>query len=506
MSKSLGNVIEPFQVVELYGADALRYYALREVRFGQDGEVSPEGFETRYTTELANEYGNLASRTLAMIDRYRDGVRAGGRARLRAGGRLRGPDRDGRGPARPGGAVARARRDLAAGQAPQPLRAGRGAVEAVEGRGRGRAPRPGALLAGRGAARGLGAAARLHARVGRAAARRARARGPVARQRPLRRAARRRAASRSSGSSSRAWRPPRPRPPERRRAAGGRHPLPPGLLRAARRRARRAGARRRRHARRHRGHGRALDRAGARGRPTSTRRWSAIVGRHPHETRRLRRRGPRGDRAGGRRSRGARHRRDGPRLLPRPRAARGPAPRLRGAAGARRRGSSCRGHPHPRRGGRHVRAAARARRRDAGGDPALLLGARPARRVRGARLPLLLRRQRDLSEGRGPPGGRSARARGAAAGGDRLALPRAAAAAGKAERAGQRDAHRALRGRAARRVRTRSSSAPSRPTPRGCSAGERAAPGEPAAPAPVRRAAQPRARPELPDRRQPPAA
>ncbi len=74
MSKSLGNVIEPFRVVEIYGADALRYYALREVRFGQDGEVSPEGFETRYTTELANEYGNLASRTLAMIDRYRDGV------------------------------------------------------------------------------------------------------------------------------------------------------------------------------------------------------------------------------------------------------------------------------------------------------------------------------------------------------------------------------------------------------------------------------------------------
>jgi len=74
MSKSLGNVIDPFQVVELYGADALRYYAMREVRFGQDGEVSPEGFETRYTTDLANEYGNLASRTLAMIGRYRDGT------------------------------------------------------------------------------------------------------------------------------------------------------------------------------------------------------------------------------------------------------------------------------------------------------------------------------------------------------------------------------------------------------------------------------------------------
>jgi methionyl-tRNA synthetase len=74
MSKSLGNVIEPFQVTELYGADALRFYVLREVSFGSDGDVSPEGFETRYTTELANEYGNLASRTLAMIERYRDGV------------------------------------------------------------------------------------------------------------------------------------------------------------------------------------------------------------------------------------------------------------------------------------------------------------------------------------------------------------------------------------------------------------------------------------------------
>ncbi len=74
MSKSLGNVIEPVQVAELYGADALRFYVLREVSFGADGEVSPEGFETRYNTELANEYGNLASRTLAMIGRYRDGV------------------------------------------------------------------------------------------------------------------------------------------------------------------------------------------------------------------------------------------------------------------------------------------------------------------------------------------------------------------------------------------------------------------------------------------------
>jgi methionyl-tRNA synthetase len=74
MSKSLGNVLDPFEVIERFGADALRFYCFREVSFGQDGSVSPAGFETRYETELANEYGNLASRTLAMVERYRDGV------------------------------------------------------------------------------------------------------------------------------------------------------------------------------------------------------------------------------------------------------------------------------------------------------------------------------------------------------------------------------------------------------------------------------------------------
>ena len=74
MSKSLGNVIEPFHVAEVYGPDALRFYVLREVSFGSDGEVSAEGFETRYNTELANEYGNLASRTLPLIERHRDGL------------------------------------------------------------------------------------------------------------------------------------------------------------------------------------------------------------------------------------------------------------------------------------------------------------------------------------------------------------------------------------------------------------------------------------------------
>jgi methionyl-tRNA synthetase len=74
MSKSLGNVLDPDTVIETFGADALRYYCTREVSFGQDGQISPAGFEARYETELANEYGNLANRTLSMIGRYREGV------------------------------------------------------------------------------------------------------------------------------------------------------------------------------------------------------------------------------------------------------------------------------------------------------------------------------------------------------------------------------------------------------------------------------------------------
>src|SRR5271165_6883006 len=74
MSKSLGNVLDPFAVIERFGPDALRFYLLREVPFGQDGSVSTASFELRYETELANELGNLASRTIGMVARYRDGV------------------------------------------------------------------------------------------------------------------------------------------------------------------------------------------------------------------------------------------------------------------------------------------------------------------------------------------------------------------------------------------------------------------------------------------------
>jgi methionyl-tRNA synthetase len=72
MSKSLGNVLDPDEVIDRFGADALRFYLFREVSFGQDGDISPAGFEARYDSELANDYGNLASRTLSMLERFAD--------------------------------------------------------------------------------------------------------------------------------------------------------------------------------------------------------------------------------------------------------------------------------------------------------------------------------------------------------------------------------------------------------------------------------------------------
>ncbi len=74
MSKSLGNVLDPFEVMSELGTDALRFYLMRDVAFGGDGAVGMDAVRSRYETELANEYGNLASRTVAMLVRYRDGV------------------------------------------------------------------------------------------------------------------------------------------------------------------------------------------------------------------------------------------------------------------------------------------------------------------------------------------------------------------------------------------------------------------------------------------------
>src|SRR3954454_20116379 len=78
MSKSLGNVLDPFAVIDRWGTDALRFYLLRDVTFGADGATSMEAVQSRYEGELANELGNLASRTIAMIARYRDGEVAPG--------------------------------------------------------------------------------------------------------------------------------------------------------------------------------------------------------------------------------------------------------------------------------------------------------------------------------------------------------------------------------------------------------------------------------------------
>ena len=74
MSKSKGNVVDPYPLVERYGVDAVRYYLAREINFGSDGSFSPEQFVERINADLANSYGNLLNRTVSMITKYFDGV------------------------------------------------------------------------------------------------------------------------------------------------------------------------------------------------------------------------------------------------------------------------------------------------------------------------------------------------------------------------------------------------------------------------------------------------
>jgi len=73
ISKSLGNVIDPLDLVDVYGVDPIRFWVARVVPFGQDGNVTIESFHERYERELGNDLGNLLSRTTAMIARYRGG-------------------------------------------------------------------------------------------------------------------------------------------------------------------------------------------------------------------------------------------------------------------------------------------------------------------------------------------------------------------------------------------------------------------------------------------------
>ncbi|AFM18917.1 methionyl-tRNA synthetase [Mycolicibacterium chubuense NBB4] len=74
MSKSVGNVVDPNDLVDTFGLDQVRYFLLREVPFGQDGSYSEDGIIARVNADLANEFGNLAQRSLSMVAKNLDGV------------------------------------------------------------------------------------------------------------------------------------------------------------------------------------------------------------------------------------------------------------------------------------------------------------------------------------------------------------------------------------------------------------------------------------------------
>lgn len=73
MSKTIGNVIEPKALAAEYGADAIRYYLLREVSFGRDGDFTYEAFEARVNADLANNLGNALNRTLTILEKNFEG-------------------------------------------------------------------------------------------------------------------------------------------------------------------------------------------------------------------------------------------------------------------------------------------------------------------------------------------------------------------------------------------------------------------------------------------------
>ena len=136
ISKSLGNVIDPIELIETYGLDQTRYFLLREVPFGNDGDFSRAAMVNRMNRDLANDYGNLVQRVLSMIQRNCDGRvpepdvlrRAGSRAARGFRGAARaGSRRDGGSGAQP-----RARGDLRDDRRCQPLHRRAGALGAAQ--------------------------------------------------------------------------------------------------------------------------------------------------------------------------------------------------------------------------------------------------------------------------------------------------------------------------------------------------------------------------------------
>ena len=240
MSKSVGNVIDPFALADAYGVDPLRYFLLREVPFGQDGNYSHEAIVNRINADLANDLGNLAQRSLTMVG-TQSRRRAAGAGRIQ---RQRPGDpgfrrRHGRQGARRHGDAATApgaQRGLDGGRRRQPLFRRRGAVGAGQDRSGAAGHR--ALRHRRSAAADRDPGAAVHAGVGRKIARSSGGAGWRAHVRLSRQQTSRRSPAQSCRRRRRCFRVMSSLLKKRRNSHADRQPLPsrfPGFCRRARR-------------------------------------------------------------------------------------------------------------------------------------------------------------------------------------------------------------------------------------------------------------------------------